>query len=658
MKRSGIFALLALCAVLVRHGMPVPGVATLEAKPATMANQEPPTEIENSRDEWILQLTDISEVALPGYVACAIQDPTYGLGYEQIRVHEDWQVCERTRQDSPSFGLARAAIWLRFHVRNLTDENVWYLQLMPNVDSIEFYQVGGTGTHDRLVRSSIAGRAVPYEQYEIKHRNHVFVVNIAPGEEATIYLRIQSGGSLWAGLSLYSRGEFLETEQREQFIFGAYFSALLVIALVNLFFLLATRKIVYVYYMSYLLSFWLLIFTLHGYSYQILWPASPQWNVHSTLALTLLTIACALLFTRGFLEYPRRSTYNRTIVVLIFALGGASLVASFESSTELWAISLPIAVLAVVMVFLGGLHRLLLGFRPATFFVAGWSMMALLLFEEALALAGLISFEYVSHYQVLGASALEMLFFTMALAYRHHLLLREKETAETALQQERDRMAAEIHDSLGSEITSIIVNLETRTADDYDGPRLRAEFARRLRTTLQKIRDIVYLMKNEEADRRSLSIPAEIQAFAERLSATGQYTIQCELSRAEASLDLKSRLHTVRIFEEWMTNIVRHTASRRIQVRWRLRGRRWYLTIRNDDAGFHWRDSHSSARSGARRTALADAGTDGATRTGIGLDSIRWRSRELGGRARALRWRQSTVFAVCIPASGKGAASR
>lgn len=596
-----------------------------------------------------LELKDVHSVALPGYIACAITDPTYQLTFEEIRARETDLTCRRTRNDSPSFSLIQAAVWLRFQVVNRTRESIWYLQLMPNIDRIEFYQVDDS---DQATQKTIAGRMIPYDKYEIKHRNHLFTINVPPGESATIYLRIQSAGPLWAGLSLYSRGEFLEIEQREQFIFGAYFSALLVIALLNLFFLLATRKIVYVYYLAYLLGFSLLIFTLHGYSYQIFWPNSPNWNVHSVLSLALFTIVFALLFTQGFLEYSRRSPFHITVNILCVFLAGLGVISAGTSSTILWNIALPSAALGVGMVFIAGFHRLAQGFRPAIFFVAGWCMMALLMFQEALALAGIISFEYISHYQVLAASAMEMLFFTMALAYRHYLLGHEKELAENRLQQERDRLASEIHDSLGAELTSMIVNLES-SAITNNSSDVRAEdfatndyharnraFARRLRSTLQKLRDIVYLTKHSEIEAQPVSVAFEIQEFANRLTATGQYTIQCELSPVdEATLKLKNSLHVVRIFQEWMTNIVRHTGSAVIRVRWRSRGTRRCLVIQNDQSIFQWRDSsEESVGDGVRK--------------GVGLENIRWRSRELGGRARAMRQGHSTVFAVCIPEPG------
>lgn len=595
-----------------------------------------------------LTLTKVNDVVRPGRSSCAISDPTYRMTFEQIRARETTLSCEANGSALPSFGLARAAIWLKFRVVNETNERIWYLQLMPNIDRIEYYQVDEAG---RQTRASVAGRGVPYAEYEIGHRNHLFTLEVPPGEAATVYLRIQSEGPLWADMSLFSRHAFLTNEQREQFIFGGYFATLLVIALLNLFFLLATRKAVYVYYIAYLLSFSLNMLSSHGYLYQIFWPESPEWNAHAPASLALTTVFFATFFATAFLEYPEPSAYNKTMKFLRALLVVPGVILTFSGSLIGWFLLIPTLLVAAAMTFLGGIHRLIQGYRPAAFYVVGWCMLLLFMFAHALALMKIIPFEFISHYYLLAASGLEMLFFTMALAYRHYLLGREKDFMAGAIQSERDRLAGEIHDSLGAELTSMIMKLESRSkANKKRRSRKKQnspgradddrDFSRRLRSTLQKLRDIVYLMKNHTAVEKPVSVTVEIQEFAERLTATGQCRVQCELSPAdEAALQIKNNLHVVRIFQEWMTNIVRHTSSKSIRVRWRARGGRRYLSIQNDDAVFQWRHS-------------TDLSAEPALGRGVGLESIRWRTRELGGRARAMRLGTNTIFVLSIPEQG------
>ncbi|MEQ9364988.1 MAG: 7TM-DISM domain-containing protein, partial [Leptospirales bacterium] len=72
-----------------------------------------------------LTLTNTNDVALPGRSSCAIRDPTFNMSFEQLRAGESELSCEANDRALPSFGLAGAAIWLRFQVVNRTDESFW-----------------------------------------------------------------------------------------------------------------------------------------------------------------------------------------------------------------------------------------------------------------------------------------------------------------------------------------------------------------------------------------------------------------------------------------------------------------------------------------------------------------------------------------------------
>lgn len=149
--------------------------------------------------------------------------------------------------------------------------------------------------------------------------------------------------------------------------------------------------------------------------------------------------------------------------------------------------------------------------------------------------------------------------------------------------EERSRIARDIHDSIGSEITALItyVNSEEKHSDDSI-----ANMKKQLSGVLINIRDIVYLLGQNKKEKDILE--GEISKYIERLELSGKYKIKKDIQMVSSSLGIERSLNTQRIFLEIMTNIIRHSKADHIGIRLKRFGSDVVLIVMNNGVPFTW----------------------------------------------------------------------
>ncbi|WP_305783296.1 sensor histidine kinase [Symbioplanes lichenis] len=153
--------------------------------------------------------------------------------------------------------------------------------------------------------------------------------------------------------------------------------------------------------------------------------------------------------------------------------------------------------------------------------------------------------------------------FGLRLAGERQLRLRaaQGELAVMAVQQERARIAADLHDILGHSLTVVTVKAElAQRLLDVDVERARAE-----------LRDLEVLARDALADVRAtalgvrgISLPGEIAAAREALAAAN---VEAVLPGAADEVPSRVRELFAWTIREAVTNVVRHSGASRCEVR-------------------------------------------------------------------------------------------
>lgn len=185
--------------------------------------------------------------------------------------------------------------------------------------------------------------------------------------------------------------------------------------------------------------------------------------------------------------------------------------------------------------------------------------------------------------------------FSFRLAWQRQakLMLAERDLAELAVEDERARIARDLHDILGHSLTVIAVKAElAERLLDADPERARAELL-----DLQRLsRDALADVRSTAAGIRGISLPGEIASARMALESAG---IESVLPTVADEVPSRWRELFAWTLREGVTNVIRHSGARRCEVE--LQPDR--ITVTDDGNGHGGRDEQGNGLDGLRQRA-------------------------------------------------------
>lgn len=180
---------------------------------------------------------------------------------------------------------------------------------------------------------------------------------------------------------------------------------------------------------------------------------------------------------------------------------------------------------------------------------------------------------------------------------------------ESGAQDERQRLASEIHDTLAQGLAGIITQLQAaersaRVRGEADEHVVRA--LRLARGSLTEARRSVRALAPQELGRAHL--PDALRTLTERWAADQGISAQVEVTGTREPLSPAIEVSLFRVAQESLTNVAKHARASRVGVTLSYTGTEVLLDVRDDGRGF-----------------ATGAGT------GFGLTSMRQRIRGVGG---------------------------
>ncbi|BDA80624.1 histidine kinase [Leptospira kobayashii] len=188
--------------------------------------------------------------------------------------------------------------------------------------------------------------------------------------------------------------------------------------------------------------------------------------------------------------------------------------------------------------------------------------------------------------------------------------------------EERSRIASDIHDSIGSELTAILFELEAKGKRDQTLLKLKKEMSQ----LISNVRDIVFLMHHQGS--KNELVEEVIIRYCKRIHETGRIQVHSKIGDVSGVLKIDECLHVQKIFLEVMSNILRHGEAESIHVFWHKESQGLILKIANDGKKFEDPDLETK---------------------GIGLESIKMRASKLGSNVRFYYEKSKSHFELRIP---------
>jgi PAS domain S-box-containing protein len=200
---------------------------------------------------------------------------------------------------------------------------------------------------------------------------------------------------------------------------------------------------------------------------------------------------------------------------------------------------------------------------------------------------------------------------------------------------ERRRIARELHDSLGQYLASIKVNLDllARTVNDPRQNSLLEECLSSTEQCLTETRTISHLLHPPLLDEAGFASAARwyVEGFAQR----SPFQVELDFPQELARLDRDVEMALFRVLQESLTNVHRHSDASKVRVVLHVDAEQVNLEITDNGQGMP-------------RERLERLQTD-ASASGVGLAGMRERVRELGGSLKIASADPGTTVSAAIP---------
>jgi two-component system, NarL family, sensor histidine kinase UhpB len=154
-----------------------------------------------------------------------------------------------------------------------------------------------------------------------------------------------------------------------------------------------------------------------------------------------------------------------------------------------------------------------------------------------------------------------------------------------AQEEERRRIAQELHDEVGQALTAVLLglgHLAKRAPPDL-GEAIQ-QVQELARASLEDVRRIALELRPEALD--GLGLPSALLALCDRLSASTDVAISRSIDRRLPDLSAEQELGVYRVAQEALTNLVRHSGASVAHVWLGTTGSRIRLEVADEGRGF------------------------------------------------------------------------
>lgn len=390
------------------------------------------------------------------------------LDAEDIVRHEQGWAHSEYRQIN--LGIGYHDWWFRLPLHNPTDEDQEFVLEIPYaaLDHLHFLDTSNGEVREEF----LTGTNYPYGSRPVDHHYFLFPVSVGAGETRTLYLNVRQDGAMRVPMTLWTPEAFLRDEQRRQLIAGIYFGGMLVIVLYNLFMFLGTREISYLLYSGFVFSLPMFVSSLQGYSFQYLWPNSPEWNARSIGFFLTSTVIFGMLFTVDFLKLKRADVWwviRYGITGMMFACAAVLVGVFLLPYFPMLVIAVAGAVGACLLALFVGFYSWYRNERWSRYYILAWG--ALLIGGIILAgnITSVLPSNFITDNAVQFGSILLVILLSLAVADRINMERQERQQArQQALETER-RARLELEQKVRErtrELESLNTRLQELSAKD------------------------------------------------------------------------------------------------------------------------------------------------------------------------------------------------
>lgn len=536
---------------------------------------------------------------------------------------EAWRQLQQVNASSKAVtvGFTSNIFWIALTIKN--DQSTSQRNILeidnPQIDWIYVYENDTEGFFQLLTET---GDKHLFNQRPLLHRNFAIPIYLSAGQAKTILIKIDKrNSSLTFPIYLWSEKAFHEKSYSENLWFGIFFGTIILCLGYALMAFIFLRKALYGWYFMLVFTSATYLFTALGYSFQYIYPNVLDFNSYFRVYLIAALFLFVAKFSQNFLSLPKyqplvHKLINSILIALgILALGGV-VAKDFMTRNGLWIIPIinTLMLLGGLLLILGAIRSFANQRTTVVIYFMAWGSLLLGYLIMTASEFGVIAVEDLPVNPVLVGSSLEVFIFSIGLTYQVRKIYNERNLLSLSMakqqkellkayvegtEKERERIARELHDDIGSRLGSLkrFINTNERNTELENQIDIICKDVRTMSHQLAPpsmqvsgLRQLVQQVTDEVSKQTGLIIDTQYYDLPDTLSGE---TIH----------------HLFRIVQEGLNNIVKHAHATEVDLQFFAHEKELVLTIEDNGRGF---DTSKNA-------------------IGIGLQNMKVRAESLNG---------------------------
>ncbi|HFK5570165.1 sensor histidine kinase [Elizabethkingia meningoseptica] len=410
---------------------------------------------------------------------------------DRLSADEAYQLLKNTKgqllapQSSINSGFDDYYYWLSFNLKNTSasEKSVFYKFNYPFLNNIEVYKHTDSGFEKLFKTGADSGfntRIYPYHDF-------VFPIRLRAGESGSFLIMAERKGERFSTTpELISDKLFKEKEQQLYIIIGIIAGMMLFNIIINLFLGVSLGDKIHYLYAAYVMSALLWVLSSVGADYQFLFPDYPAVFGISQFVAGGITMVLMAQLAIVFLELRNSNTKSYyylnlckwvLLFALIFRIGFYILFPKQEWANKIIGNVYLAAITGIaVSIIWAAAVRIQQGFKPAWFYLAAISFLAVSIFKTSYVilttndLSVLVSPPTIIQIGLI----IESLTIFAGIIYKYAILKKEKkelairladqklemtQNVVAAQEEERKRLAQDLHDDLGATLSTLLLHI-------------------------------------------------------------------------------------------------------------------------------------------------------------------------------------------------------
>lgn len=626
----------------------------------------------------VLTLSSGFDKVIPGKHCAYLVSPNKAYAFEQLYKDTSLQYTQ-LQQNMLYFNEEDYLedIWIKFSVTNTSAhfQSVILELNNPLIDDVLFYDV----VKDRVVNYNISGDEHPFVSRSILFRNPIYLLSLQPADTHTVYMMVNADGrKIHLPITLKSIPVFIKETSAKDIQFGLYYGALFVLTLISFYLAYTLSDKVFMYFALYTFCLLLSQLCTSGIAFAYLWPDMPYWNNRSITVTMSMTLIAGILFARSFIE---SNHLNRWVTILMYGGLAAGVFCALTAlgntmflTISMWLLYRLIPLIYAILIGIGG-YVLFKKFKSARLFVPGFIFAAVSIGGMSLNSVNRTADNVFTNDIVVYAVLLKCIMLSIAMFDRLKIFKEEKETAQALVikqleelnqykedintklevtiekkskeliekqnevkralisgeEKERKRVAQELHDGMGSLLSTLRLNAEAidltdKNLDDREAIAYQ-NVLEMIDRACTELRTISHNMLPSGIEH--FGLVATLQSLIKKINHNNSIHFSLDTVGLEALHNTEIELHLYRIVMELVNNAIKHSKAKQASIQLMFNNKDITIMVEDDGIGF----SAKSKRS-----------------TGVGLLSVQSRVEALNGKFQIdSRIHHGTTITIEIP---------